>query len=590
MFTFLCTTCEAKLIAKNEKLLGQIVPCPQCGSMVFVQPANETPSSATVPPVQPLSPVRIKRFPDVLSSETASGIIGHTSKANLRSEEFLEVMPQESDVSETEIKTRKVLVNLLIGLSIFLLVALGFLMVFQGPDRPPEPPPQPEPIIQVPPEPPPPEQALEVSPIEPALFEEIVDTPPLDEKVEPVLVHDVKPRVENDTLSAIAEKMPDFVDHSVPNIDIDAKLALSILELNFNQQNLIGFVRSMSRLTEIPMTLDIDAMKPHSLSVKTPVSGQFNGVTAGEILTETLATLNLQWITADRQILILPKETANETGLTFDVADFAERTDDLIPEVLAEMVQRIVCPETAITVLPDNRLSATPNENNGKSPKRLRDDILRFLEQLRAVRQLPQKTEWSGETLAPEAFGWDRVMMPMTLNHYREVPLSHIFAQLEEKTNLTIIVDHQSLHRAFCPLASVPAAVQCDRGTVNDVLELSLASVDLAALTYRIVDHQTLEITTMESARQPEKMVMEVHRFELREDETPEDIVRALRSAIVPHSWSASEFQGTQYGGDIVIDHSSSCLFVRQSQPAHRQIRLFLAMPGLLTPEEQIEP
>jgi hypothetical protein len=196
----------------------------------------------------------------------------------------------------------------------------------------------------------------------------------------------------------------------------------------------------------------------------------------------------------------------------------------------------------------------------------------------------------SGETLAPEAFGWDQVMMPMTLNHYRPVPLSRIRAQVEEWTGLTIIIDHQALHRVLTPFSAIQATVLCDQGTVNDVLELSLASVDLAALAYRIVDHHTLEITTMESARQPEKMVMEVHRYELQEDETPEDIVRSLRSAVLPDSWVVPEFSETHYGGYVVIDHIANCLFVRQSQPAQRQIRLFLSMSELLEDEELLEP
>jgi len=587
MFTFFCTTCEAKLIVKDEKLSGKIVPCPKCGSMVLVRPPDDAPT-----PLYEASakPTIHKRFPDVLTNETASGVIGQTSGENLRAEVFLDTVPSASDVSETEIKTRKILISILVGLSVFLFVALGFLMVPQGPE--------PRPMIQVAIEP----QPVEPEPFEPAEdpveeidivpppIEELPKIPLLDVPVEPELFQDESIQTANDILSAIERRMPGFVDISVPNIDIDVKLALPIGELNFRQSSLIEFVRVISRMTGIPMTLDIDEMKPRALSVKTLVSGQFSDATTGEILTATLATLSLQWIAVDRQILIFPVDTASAVDMTFDVSDFTERTDDLNPEVLAEMVQRLVAPETNVVVLPNKRLSIVQNENNRKSQIRQRDDILRFLEQLRAVRQLPLKTELMGETLASEAFGWDRVMMPMTLNHYRAVPLSRIMTQLEAMTDLTIIIDHQSLHRALCPFASIQATAQCDQGTVNDVLELSLASVDLAALAYRIVDHQTLEITTMESAQQPEKMVMEVHRYELRADETPEDMVRSLRLAVFPDSWVVPGFAETYYGGDIMIDRPSNCLFVRQSQPAQRQIRLFLSTPELFETEELLEP
>jgi len=575
MFTFFCTTCEAKLVAKDDKLIGKIVPCPKCGSMVLVQKPDDEPTPQVVPQKSTLP----KRFPDVLSHETASGIIGHTSGANLHAEDFLVVVPPETNVSETEVKARKVLVGVLIGLAIILLVAIGFLMVYQGSEspqpelQPPEPPPIIQvPIIHVPIDP----QPIEVEPAEaieivPPPVEVPPENPPTEP--EPNIPDGLRPPLlghPDNPLSAFEERMPGFVDISVPNIDIDAKLALPIGELHFDQSSLIEFVRTISRMTEIPMTLNIDALKSYALSVQTPVSGQFSNATAGEILTGTLATVGLQWIAVDRQILIAPKETGDEADLTFDVSDLVEKTDDLAPEVLTEMVQRLVAPEANVTVLPNDRLTVVQDENTQKNPTRQRDDVLRLLEQLRAVRQLPPKTDWIGETLAPEAFGWDRVMQTMTLNHYRPVPFTRIITQLEETTDLTLIVDHQSLHRALTPFSSVQATVQCDQGTVNDVLELSLASVELAALTYRIVDHHTLEITTMESARQPDKIVMEVHRYELQADETPEDIVRALRSAVFPDSWS---------DGDIVIDSPSSCLFVRQSQPAQRQIRLFLSTP-----------
>ena len=595
MFTFFCTTCEAKLVGKDEELIGKIVPCPQCGSMVLVQPSDDAPTPLIG---ETTKPVRHKRFPDVLTHGTASGVIGHLSGEHLRAEAFLETIPKEPDVSETEVKTRKILIGILVGLLIFLLVALGFLMIFQEPERKRQT--EPPPIIQIPPENPPvvlelveepsegPSEEIEIKPLP---IEELPEALLPDVPSEPEPLQDEPIQTADDILSAIERQMPGFVDASVPDIDIDAKLALPINELNFDQSSLIEFVRVISQLTGVPMTLDIDEMKPRSLSAQTPVSGRFRETTAGEILTKTLATLGLQRVAVDRQIRICPSDTVDEADLTFDVSDFTEQTADLTAEVLAERIQRLIAPDASVAVLPDSRLTLVQNENNRvKSPMRQREEILRFLEQLRAVRQLPQKTEWTGETLAPEVFGWDRVMVPMTLNHYRSVPLSRIIAQVETATNLTVLVDHQSLHRALTPLASVQATVRCDGGTVNDVLELSLASVDVVALVYRIIDHQTLEITTMESVRQPAKMVMEVHRYELQADETPEDIVRSLRSAVFPDSWVVPEHSETRFGGDIVIDHPSNCLFVRQNQPAQRQIRLFLSALEPFEDEESLAP
>jgi len=579
MFTFSCSTCGAKLAVKDEKLVGKILACPTCGGMVLVQISADAP---TPPPLcHQRKPTVRKRFPDVLTNETDTGIIGPVPEENRRSALLLEAT-RAPDVSVTEVKARKILVGILIGLSLFLLAVLGFLMVFQKPEptQPPvhAPPFEQVPMPQVPEEPPPPV----TPPMEPDPVPEAkIDIPPENTVQEPAptpeTIHAEQTQTESVTLAVFEEKMPGFVDISVPNIDIDAKLALSILELNLDQTSLIGFIRTMSRMTEIPITLDVDELKAHSLSVNTPVAGQFREATAEKILTETLATLGLQWTAMDRQILIRPQKNVDVTDLTFDVSDFAKSTENLTHEVVADMIRKLVVPEADITVLPDHRLNIVPVETRGKSPKRHMNEVQRFLEQLRVLRELPQKTELTGETLAPEAFGWDQVTEPITLNYYQMVPLARAIGQLESLTNLTILVDHQSLHRSLCSFASLRATVRCDRGTVNETLEMLLSSVDSVALAYRIIDHETLEITTAESARLPEKMTVEVHRYQLRGEETPEELIRLLRSTVAPESWRTAELPESKYTGGIVIDAPSNCLLVRQSQPVQRQIRLFLS-------------
>ncbi len=197
------------------------------------------------------------------------------------------------------------------------------------------------------------------------------------------------------------------------------------------------------------------------------------------------------------------------------------------------------------------------------------------------IRNTPPTTERSGAALAPEAFGWDAVLKPMTLNYYQPTPLVGILKQMEEKTGLHIVVDHRALHRALSPLESMRATVRCDQGTVNSALENLLSSIDVTMLTYRIVDANVLEVTTALEARKPDKMSVEIHPYAtaekpLPDGETPEDLVRALCAALEPDSWYDATNRDTWGLGDIVIDHASGCLIVRQSQPIQRQIRLWL--------------
>ncbi|MCG8448844.1 MAG: hypothetical protein MI725_04580, partial [Pirellulales bacterium] len=47
LFKISCMTCQASLSVHDESLLGQIVACPRCGSMVEVQPPVAEPQPAT---------------------------------------------------------------------------------------------------------------------------------------------------------------------------------------------------------------------------------------------------------------------------------------------------------------------------------------------------------------------------------------------------------------------------------------------------------------------------------------------------------------------------------------------------------------
>ncbi len=48
-FIVVCTSCESVLEVRNPELVGQIVACPKCGSMVLIEPTNQSRQSASQP-------------------------------------------------------------------------------------------------------------------------------------------------------------------------------------------------------------------------------------------------------------------------------------------------------------------------------------------------------------------------------------------------------------------------------------------------------------------------------------------------------------------------------------------------------------
>ncbi len=50
------------------------------------------------------------------------------------------------------------------------------------------------------------------------------------------------------------------------------------------------------------------------------------------------------------------------------------------------------------------------------------------------------------------------------------------------------------MNRSLSPLDRLQATVRCNQGTVHEALENLLGSIDVATLTYRIVESDVLEI------------------------------------------------------------------------------------------------
>jgi len=357
-------------------------------------------------------------------------------------------------------------------------------------------------------------------------------------------------------------------------VDVAARLQLPLSGFKLDKATLVAAVRTLSRLTEVPITLDIDEFRCQGIDFDAPISGTYNPGTVEETLIALLAPLELEPVIEDRQILVtVPQNKQSQlVEKTFEIADFDE---SLSPERLAEYIRRLVDPigfsvTEPTAEQPSIKIAGKTLIVNHR--RRILDETLRLLEQLRVLRQLPQKTKIEGERLVPEVFGWDAVQTPLTLNYYQPIQLSEVFPQLEAAAKIRILVDHKALNRALSPFSSLKGTVGSDKGTVDSALEKLLASVEGVTLTYRIVDVDVLEITTRDVAGRPEKMSIEVHRYDAVK-ETPEELVQTLRAAIERNTWNDPDDPETLGLGDIVIDEPSGCLIVRQSQNVQRLLR-----------------
>ncbi len=630
MFTIRCTTCDARLAVKSNDLVGQILACPKCGGMVLVQNPEDAPSALdraleqnrdSTPP--------FTTFPEASMMETESGILQPDEVERLlRSEP----PPQPVVLAASEIRTRKIMLGVLVGLFLLLIVFAGISVFSNGRKGQEHPVATEPPAIPVAPEKQGPEPMLPHSDEQPSRGQDeetnserlgklLAQTPiEMSMPAEPetvvnvanVKVAEIETETESDTAATPAEKpteiqrsttdllntlerkMPGLMKPGeVPMIDIPAKLELPLAEMKLDNVPLLTVLRTFEFLTGVSFTLDLDEFRCRGIRVDTPVVGHFAENKVGDILSKILEPLSLQPILEDRQILVtVPDERKNSIiERRFDISDLVRTStsdaEKFTPERLGDIVRRLVDPvgfadsPTPLPTEPQPSLTVDGDTLVVRHRLSKLDAALRILEQLRVIRGVGQTTEVVGEDLAPEVFCWDRVMQPMTLNYYQPTALAGVLEQIEAKTGLRILVDHRALHRSLIPLERLTATVRCNQGTVNEALENLLSSIDVATLTYRMVEKDVLEITTAQEARRPEKMSIEVHRYEtpekpLPDGETPEDLVKSIRSALEPGSWYDSTAAETLGRGDVIVDAASGCLLVRQSQPVQRKLRLWL--------------
>ncbi|GHT31394.1 hypothetical protein FACS1894214_2660 [Planctomycetales bacterium] len=610
MFTLQCTTCNAKLAVKNENLIGQIVACPKCGSMVLIQPPEES-----LPIPNPFSdsseeqevPRPVVRFPDAVSERESS------VATNLETV-YQEIPPENSAeievIPESELWTRKILLAVISVLFILLLFAAGFLVMQK----------QPPPLTDGAAEntvnntavnnttenssPAPPVQdseqnkteietaPLTVSPITNAAEQEPVSEDTIkkntDEKDKlaelfalPMKVppEQAKPdgnkesgdNDSTDVLAGIQKKMPDLLNDSAGlTLDIPNILNIPLKKWTLNKTPLLNVLRQFSELTEIPLTIDIDELLCRSIYADTPITISSENETAGKTLEKILQTVGLIFTVEENQITVsVPKSERDKIEQqNFEVSDIGAVLP--IADLENYILQLVMFPK-------DGGIETAGSTICVLNTKRHLAEILRLTEQLRVLYGLKQKTEMPPEKLVPESFGWDAVCVPMTLNYYQPELLTDVLQQIEKTAKVQIIIDNRSLHRSLVSLKTLYSSIHCNCEPVNTALQRLLSSVDTADMNYRIVSANILEVSTAETLSKPEDMSIEIHRFETDDkklSETPEELVRVLKAAVAPETWATP---GNLNGGTVVIDKGSKCLFVRQSQPVQRELRLLLA-------------
>ncbi len=629
LFHIHCPTCEARLAVRNRELIGQILACPKCESMVQVNPPpnwedrEAPPSEADAgEPVsesssrEPADPPPSTAPPSAVPDEATPSEKQETESDSSE----LEFAPRTKPLSPTEQKTRNIMMIASGILAVFLLLLAVILLwpdprpqesAGKGAGKPPmekeddsEPSSQPLPgeaeekqddgssqdkstevtagqedtLPETPSDESETHQKDAPTEDKPSAAEENdetsdeeekKDTTSSDEDNEPT-TDDASDRPETDKSPSNSQEsvLPQLdAEQEVKKIDIGARLQNPIEEIRFSDIAFVDAVAVLRSLVGVPIQVDLDTLHWRGKSLTDPVRLTLQATTARTALEKVSETLGLVPEIREQHILLTLPEGKIDKPETdrYPVEDLLEAIEALDSAELIALIEEMIATKSWQSANGPGEIRIEGGELVILQTSRNQYRITQLLDKLRLIHHLDPKSSLDPEVLAPEAFGWDHLQQRITLNYLKPVPLREILNMIAEQGNLHILIDRPALASVGLSPRN-RAMLRIEQGTIADALSQLLSPL---GLTYRILEHDVIEVTSSEEAES--RKTVEIHRYPPPEaDESIDDLVATLK-AMAPDSLETE-------GSDTAfwVDEEADCLVLRESQPFQRMVRKWL--------------
>ena len=519
-FKIRCVTCQAGLSVRNESLLGQIVACPRCGSMVEVRPPSLSPklspelaaeadagrfASETVgPPVASASSFK-------LIASALACVLGGAAVLG-----FVLLGDEEPTAIATSIVEQKS--EEPIPRQPPLLVESALLQEEKTIDVPQVEPPTdipaavaeaPAPPVELSParptdvaEPKPPSRERKFNPLE--FDPENLDLMTLDQGAVPppaepspkMAVIDpakIEPQEFQPTMNVV-RRSPDTTT-SVQRLDGPERLRQRIPALQFESMPLGDFLRLLSHLSGVAISIAPDQLLMSGITVRQKVSLDATDISLDEALVRVLAPLKLEHVASDEQVVVLRREASKIREVNYPIADLIDSSTSA--ELLAQWTQRLVAPETWQAVGGSGVLESKPDVLRVTQSQQVHYQLLIFLDRLRLARNLPPVSRFPVQQLAgasPWSILSDRLGAPATFTFSQYTTLDEIIAHWQQELGVPILIDWPALaNEQLWPQTRIACAIAGEPW--SQALDRVLAPL---GLSWRAVPGNMVEITSTE--------------------------------------------------------------------------------------------
>lgn len=545
-YKIICVTCQAKLSVRNESLIGQIVACPRCDSMVEVTP----PVAASVPVTPP---------PILVIEEVAAGAVAATATE-----------ATDLPVAEAEALPASVLAS--VGIAKYKLIAWSLASFLVGATlvgsvlytrsdsnneatalvpNPSQTTPTPvaeelpaleepvtdsPPIVETQPEVETPESKIEESlaadpvtePVEPptpdtpaeelpeetlriarrfdpldfdpeSLTLATVDQPTNDPEPAPLDSPDEPVEVSEENLSTVplVRRGPDEGEDASGR-DAEKQLALLIPKVTIDRMPLVDCLRIFSQLSGVPVSVSPEQLLMAGITSQKSVSLDATELSLGEMLKQVLQPLRLEYTTRGAQVIVTRQEATKRREINYPINDLvgAETSE----EVLAGWIEQLVAPTTWKTAGGEGTLESTAGSLRIKQTQQVQYQVLITLERLRLARNLPPKSRYPVKRLAgtpANVLLQEKLAKSTTFTFSQFTAIDEIFVHWQTELDVPLLIDWPALAEAEVWPTTTIACAMIDQPW-NVALEKILEPLGLG---WRATTGGAIEITSAEKVQ-----------------------------------------------------------------------------------------
>ncbi len=611
LFKIICVTCQAKLSVRNESLIGQIVACPRCDSMVeIISPAVAAVAPAVAEPATVIKKA-VASEPAVLPEEVPPPVV---------EAELLQ--------ASAEVAKYKLLVWSLASVLVGAVLVGGMLYSRNSSSKespavapssvetanvelPAVPVSEEEPTVVSPPVvETPPAVALKVDPPSTEIVESTPKQPVVTETVEqPPVVAPIEkqaeaaPRVarrfdpldfdpESLTLAAVdqpteavetpASELMDVpletleeVPSTVPLVrrgpdegedasgrDAEKQLALLIPGVKFRDLLLVDYLRLVSQLSGVPVSVAPEQLLMAGITPQQKVSFEKKGISLGEMLTHVLKPLRLEYSTQGSQVIVTRQDATKRREINYPIDDLVGAETDA--ELLASWVEQLVAPSTWRSAGGQGTLEVTPGNLRIEQTQQVQYQVLILLERLRLARNRPPRSRYPVKRLAgtPANVLLQKILATHTTFTFSQyTPIDEVFVHWQTEIGVPLLIDWPALAEAeVWPSTTIACAI------IDQPWSIALEKIlEPLGLGWRATASGAIEITSAKKVQNE----LQLELYSLRND----------------FDGDARSLAKLQAGGVILYDPAEKTLLVLESAVAQRAIVHRLGELGTLKGE-----